>query len=120
MTNIYIAVASELLDIQAEMAALRIWEAERPCEEALASSEPFCIDTLNFNQWVQFVFLERMHELIEQRAPLPVQCDISPLAEEYFGKQALDAHQLIKKLKYVDDLISGRVEQHEIIARLCS
>ena len=120
MNHLYIAVAAELLDIQAEMAKLQLWEAERPSPAALASNEPFCIDTLSFNQWVQFVFLERMHDLIERREPLPAECAIAPLAEEFFRQQSIDARGLINKFRYVDDLISGRGKQRNIVARLSS
>ncbi|MBT8149497.1 MAG: YqcC family protein, partial [Pseudomonadales bacterium] len=77
MHSLYIAVAAELIDIQAEMAALQLWESKRPSAAALASDEPFCIDTLSFSQWVQFIFLERMHEIIANREPLPAQCDVA-------------------------------------------
>lgn len=58
-------LADCLLRIEMELRQLQLWEQERPPEEAFASTEPFCIDTLAFTQWLQFVFLERMSVLIE-------------------------------------------------------
>ena len=77
----YIPLASLLIDIECELRRGGYWQAEAPTPEALASTEPFCIDTLDFSQWLQFVFLPRMHALIEARAPLPDQCDIATMAE---------------------------------------
>ncbi|NNC55268.1 MAG: YqcC family protein [Pseudomonadales bacterium] len=108
--RLYIAIAAELLDIRAEMSALQLWQSEAPCEEALASHAPFCVDTLEFTQWVQFVFLVRMHKVIEQRQPLPQSCDIAPMAEEYFKQHGGAGNALINSLRRVDDLISGRAD----------
>ena len=84
MNPIYAEVADQLLRLEAEMRRLQLWESEVPSPEALASSEPFCLDTLTFPQWLQFVFLPRMSQLIEMEQPLPGRCGIAPLAEEMF------------------------------------
>ncbi|MGB5325364.1 MAG: YqcC family protein [Pseudomonadales bacterium] len=117
---LYTAVAAVLIDIRAEMAALQLWQSERPSEAALASDTPFCIDTLEFTEWIQFVFLERMHAIIEAGAPLPGSCDIAPMAEAYFSEGSMCPYGLISRLKQVDDLLSGRVEASCSRARLSS
>jgi uncharacterized protein YqcC (DUF446 family) len=118
--NIHTALAAALQDIQAEMVSLQLWELERPSEAALASTEPFCIDTLNFAQWLQFIFLEKMRAIIDQGGPLPSQSDIAPLAEEYLSQKKAKGTKLIERLKYIDDLISGRIQAKAITARLSS
>jgi uncharacterized protein YqcC (DUF446 family) len=102
MQPIYSEIAEYLLQLEAELRQLNLWQAEAPPAEALASSEPFCVDTLSLPQWLQFVFLPRMRQLIELEQPLPSECGIAPLAEEYFrgGKYPGDA--LIKKLRQLD------------------
>ncbi|MDA8789655.1 YqcC family protein [Pseudomonadales bacterium] len=120
MHNIHTALAAALQDIQAEMVSLQLWELERPSEAALASTEPFCIDTLNFAQWLQFIFLEKMRAIIEHGGPLPSQSDIAPLAEEYLSQKKAKGTKLIERLKYTDDLISGRIQAKAITARLSS
>jgi len=118
--NIHTALAAELQDIQAEMVALQLWELERPSEAALASTEPFCIDTLSFSQWLQFIFLEKMRAIIDQGGPLPSQSDIAPLAEEYLSQKMAKGKVLIERLQYVDNLISGRIQAKAMMARLSS
>lgn len=120
MHNIHAALAAELQALQAEMVSLELWELERPSEAALASNEPFCIDTLNFSQWLQFIFVEKMHAIIDQGAPLPSQSDIAPLAEEYLSQKMTRGKKLIERLRYIDDLISGRLQAEAMIARLSS
>ncbi|WP_237067363.1 YqcC family protein [Microbulbifer guangxiensis] len=84
MQSIYLEVADQLLQLEMELRREGLWQAEPPAPEALASTEPFCIDTLTLPQWLQFVFLPRMSQLIELEQPLPRQCGIAPIAEEFF------------------------------------
>lgn len=103
----YLAVASTLLDIEGEMRNLRWWDAAPPSAQALASTLPFCADTLEFYQWVQFVFLPRMHALIEQRLPLPTACGITPMLEESNRVSGRESPQLIRLFSRIDQLLAG-------------
>ncbi|MGY8909754.1 MAG: YqcC family protein, partial [Flavobacteriales bacterium] len=50
-------VAEVLIDIESELRQLGLWDRQVPSNSALASSEPFCVDTLTLPQWLQFIFL---------------------------------------------------------------
>lgn len=102
-----IAVASLLMDIEAELRRLDQWESEAPSAQALASTEPFCVDTLSFTQWLQFIFLPRMYALLEQNRLPPGPCSIAPLAEEYFQGGQLDTASLIKHISELDRLLTS-------------
>ena len=58
---------------------LGLWSDARPEPEALASTMPFCYDTLELEQWLQFIFLGRMREILEQGDRLPESCAIIPM-----------------------------------------
>ncbi len=103
-----IAVANLLIDVEYELRNMQLWEETAPSAEALASVEPFCVDTLNFPQWLQWVFLPRMHSLIENEADLPEKCEIAPMAEEYFRGQAIPHPELIGILHGIDEVISRK------------
>ncbi|AMX03108.1 YqcC family protein [Microbulbifer thermotolerans] len=105
MERIYSEVAEQLLLIEAEMRRLDLWAAQPPSAEALASTEPFCVDTLTLPQWLQFIFLPRMRQLIERELPLPRQCGIAPMAEEYFRGDA--GGKLVERLAELD----GRLQR---------
>ncbi|MBN2700813.1 MAG: YqcC family protein [Methylothermaceae bacterium] len=98
--------ADLLLDIEAEMRRLSLWEKTPPPPEDLASRLPFCCDTLAFPQWLQFVFLVRVTALIEARRPLPSQCGVAPMAEEWFMAHGEGSPRLIRLLREFDDLLS--------------
>lgn len=100
-------VAELLIDIEAELRQLALWERVPPPASALASSEPFCIDTLSLPQWLQFVFLPTLYRLLEGEAALPERCAITPMAEEYFRGSQLATSNLLAALQRMDDLLTA-------------
>lgn len=108
MTDTHISVAEILIDIEKELRELRLWEFDRPSDEALASTAPFAIDTLNFHQWLQFIFIPRLYVMVEQRLPLPAVSGVKPMAEEYFGPRQINSAALILHLDKMDKLLSGK------------
>lgn len=102
MKAIYSDISDLLLQLEAELRGMDLWQAEPPPAEALASSEPFCVDTLTLPQWLQFIFLPRMAQLVEAELPLPRQCDITPIAEEFF-KNTGGAGPLVALMRKIDE-----------------
>lgn len=100
-------VAEQLLLIERELRVLGWWDAQAPDVQALSSQEPFCVDTLAFEQWLQWIFLPRMKHVVEAGMALPSACGIQPMAEQVYGGQAEKARVLIKLLGEFDQLIVG-------------
>lgn len=98
-------VADLLLAIEAEMRRLELWECEPPPDEALLSLVPFCHDTLEFHQWLQWKLLPQMKALLEADASLPAESDIHPLAEYSFNRLEQDTDQLLGLLERFDRLL---------------
>jgi len=101
-------VAEVLIDIEAQLRQLGLWDKIPPSAEALASEQPFCVDTLTLPQWLQFVFLPTIYAMLEERKPLPVRCGIAPMAEEFFRSSGLAYEPLIELLEDIDELLSGK------------
>ncbi|MFV8783586.1 YqcC family protein [Microbulbifer sp. SA54] len=106
MKSIYPDIATLLLELEAELRLMQLWQDEKPTAEALASTEPFCVDTLTLPQWLQFVFLPRMSQLVEAELPLPGECGIAPMAEEFFRGSALPFAGLVAKLGEIDQRLA--------------
>lgn len=102
----YIRLASLLIDIECELRRGNFWSAEPPSVKALASVEPFCVDTLELEQWLQYVFLPRMHTLLADRSPLPTQCNIAAIAETVWATN-MSAKPVIAILQQFDEMISS-------------
>lgn len=101
--NLQQQVWSHLDQLEQILKSLELWQDTPPSEKALQSQQPFCVDTLSFDQWLQWVFIERMKLLIANRQPLPQKSAVLPMAEVvYANKSGMD--DLLKVLKSVDDL----------------
>jgi len=100
------AMLEQLRAIARELQERGLWESEPPPPEALASTQPFCIDTLHFPQWVQFVMLPGIESLVQQNQPLPPSASIAPMAEEYFRPTGLPVTRLIALIGELDTLVT--------------
>ena len=107
MLEHYRTLADLLIELEKELRLMQLWEMQSPAPEALASVEPFAVDQLSFNQWLQFVFLPRMAALVESEAPLPDNCSVVPMAEEFFKGQKVEAAAIISRLAAIDRLITN-------------
>ncbi len=99
-------IAALLIDIEAQLRQLDLWETEPPPPEAFASTQPFFIDSMTLPQWLQFVFLPTMRQLLDEEQALPGQCGIAPMADEHFRGSGLPVNNLIAVLENIDRLLT--------------
>ncbi len=81
-----------------------LWSEGMPSEQALASQQPFAIDYLEAHQWLQWIFIPKMHALIESNYPLPSQIAISPYIEEAL-KEHENLADLLQPLLAIEELL---------------
>lgn len=100
--------AARLLErIEAELNSLGLWQSHFPPPQALASDQPFAMDTLDFHQWLQFVMVPRMWDLVDGEHPLPANIAVSPMATHVYKDQLAHHEGLIDSLREFDILLSG-------------
>ena len=98
---------TELLHtLESEMRAQGRWEEQPPSAEALASTEPFAVDTLDFDQWLQWMFLPRLNEMLAMQLPLPTNCAVCPMAEEVYGIEDIGGERLRTIIAQIDELLT--------------
>jgi uncharacterized protein YqcC (DUF446 family) len=97
-------LADALLELEMAMREAGLWSALAPSAEQLASSAPFCIDTLDFEQWLQWLFIPRMAAIIAAGQPMPGRFDITPMGEEAFAHLGRRKDALIVSLARIDRL----------------
>lgn len=78
----YKAVSSLLAQLESEIQGAGLWSSQQPTQQALQSALPFCCDTLHFHQWLQFIFIPKMRELMQNNQALPNAMQLLPMAEE--------------------------------------
>jgi uncharacterized protein YqcC (DUF446 family) len=103
--DVRLQLAEQLRLIEAELRQLGWWTLTPPTEAALASVEPFAVDSMDFEQWLQWLFLPRMQQLLESGSPLPSACAIQPMAEMVLAERANQGRALLQVLGEFDRLI---------------
>jgi len=98
-------IADVLLEVEATLRINGKWDESSPDSNALASKQPFCMDTLEFEQWLQWIFLPRMKTTLEEIKPLPAKSSIFVYAHECLHKNDPSTGSLLKLIKTFDDLI---------------
>lgn len=84
-----------------------LWDTAMPSQQALQSQQPFCIDTMSFEQWLRYVMIERFKLMLAEGAELPTRCHISPMAEEaYKDSSHVDLANLMRCLDRIDQHLS--------------
>jgi len=94
-----------LVALEAQLAAIDLLSAEAPSQQALASSAPFACDVMPFEQWLQFVFLPKMHAILDNNWPLPTAISIAPMAQHVWQDDA-KYHTLIELIQAIDTLLT--------------
>jgi uncharacterized protein YqcC (DUF446 family) len=100
------ALADHLLLIERELRVQGWWSELPPSDQALASEEPFCVDSLEFEQWLQWIFLPRMKMIIEQDLPLPNASGILAMSEMVYASRPAQSRELNVLLAQFDELIT--------------
>lgn len=97
-----------LQDIELALREYDLWlsptDERFPSEQDLQSVQPFCMDTMAFEAWLQCVLLVRFNHMLKHEMPLPMQCDIYPMAQEYLKQQAFPS--LLLAIKALDKLLT--------------
>jgi uncharacterized protein YqcC (DUF446 family) len=104
-----VMLAEQLILIEAELRLLGWWADTPPSAQALASEQPFAVDSMAFEQWLQWLFLPRMQQLLASGGALPSTCGIQPMAEMVLVDRASQARSLLVRLGEFDRLIAGVV-----------
>lgn len=102
--DLYQQTQQLLEELSSQLQLHQLWSDTAPAASALQSQAPFCVDTLPFAGWLQFVFLPRMQALVAAKQPLPTQMQITPMAEVVYEGQ--DVKGLIQVLHALDTLLS--------------
>ncbi|GLP96729.1 YqcC family protein [Paraferrimonas sedimenticola] len=101
-----VRAAEILIDIESQLKSLSLWSEQLPSEQALSSQQPFCVDTLAFEQWLQFVFLPRMTQMVTSGQIPPHKSGLAAMAEVVY-RERFDTDALVSLLKSFDELVNG-------------
>ncbi|MDC2888230.1 YqcC family protein [Psychrosphaera algicola] len=95
-------ISTYLIELQNALIEEQLWSCETPTVTALSSLEPFAIDTLEIEQWLQFIFIPKMNALIQAGKPLPTQLHLSPIVQMSFANRNLVAPNTLAAVAVID------------------
>lgn len=98
-----------LIKLELQLKQLQLWCATSPEPAALASTLPFCVDTLPLQGWLQFIFIPRLHALLDAGAPLPGSIHVLPIAEEAFKHLGEQAAGLLEVIDAIDQAARAKL-----------
>ncbi|MEH6446103.1 MAG: YqcC family protein [Oceanospirillaceae bacterium] len=100
-------IAQTLRKITAQMQHQDLWQEQSPTKDQLASKLPFCVDTLTFIQWLQWVMFPKLFVIIETQASLPNKSNMAVMAEQALKTETADTDTLLALIVQLDkDIIS--------------
>ena len=94
--------------LEQELKQLELWQQEPPSAQALASTLPFCIDTLEFHQWLQFILIARLRQMLVLAMGLPGQSALHAMASEVYKEEMMRMQTLVTLLAQLDEALTGR------------
>lgn len=93
--------------IEAEMKRIGYWSSDPLQEEAYDFKQAFAMDTMTFPQWLQFILIPRVHQIISEKGDFPTDSMVGVQAMREFDGNA-DAAHLVSLLGEFDRLFTGR------------
>lgn len=104
--DLYSQTQQLLDDLSWQLKKYQLWSEAAPTAAALQSQAPFCVDTMRFETWLQFVFMPRLQALIDGQMALPTAMQVAPMAEVMY--QGRDVSGLVNVLLALDTLCSNQ------------
>ncbi|WLI78654.1 YqcC family protein [Kosakonia sp. H02] len=100
-------VRQQLHLIEAQLREHDLWQTTTPALGAFESTQPFCMDTLEPFEWLQWVLIPRMHALLDSKQALPHAFAIAPYYE--MALEATNPHRevMLVHLQQLDALFVG-------------
>ena len=105
---IHLELRDHLQQLEAELQVQKLWSATAPDPKALESTIPFMFDTLKIHEWLQWVYIPRLHAVIDANGVLPHQSHVFPLAEHAWEKRTdFDKRHLLRLINRIDATLNG-------------
>jgi len=99
----YSAVAAKLDEIEEEMKRIGLWQEKPLAPEQYNFTSAFAMDTMSFDQWLQFIFVPRVRGIISAGGRFPASSSVGAQAVREFDTHP-NAQRLITLLSEFDML----------------
>jgi uncharacterized protein YqcC (DUF446 family) len=110
LTDQHKLVLTKANEIEAELKRLNRWSETPLPEEKFENMGAFGSETMAFEQWIQFVLIDRIHEIVKGEGAFPSESNVGVYAVREFDGD-LEAGTLIQLLSELDAMINSESDQ---------
>jgi len=107
--HIYELVASKADEIEVELKRMGRWMENPLPDEYFVDMGAFGSNTMGFEQWLQFVLIPRIREVVQEKSNFPAGSNLAPYGIRYFDGDT-NAKTLQDILYSLDQLINQKQE----------
>ena len=101
----YGLVQTKIAAIEAEMKRIGWWQDQPLKPEQYTFHQAFAMDTMTFAQWLQFIFIPRVNQIVDSKGVFPGQSMVAAQAVREFDGVG-EASNLVTMLSEFDALFS--------------
>lgn len=105
--DIYRTAQTHADRIETALREMGAWEIERPSDDAIDAGSPFGMGEMAFEQWIKYVLLERVRDIIATGGSFPGSSHVGDHATREFDGRT-DTNALVRALRDFDDFINTR------------
>ncbi len=102
---IYDLAAAKAAEIEAELISLNRWDDQPLPEEMFEDMGAFGSRTMAFEQWIQFILLPRIHQIISEQGEFPGKSNVATYAIRNFDGDSA-ASRLCDLLYELDEIFN--------------
>ena len=95
-------VRQHLINIEQVLRDHALWQETLSDPAAVDSTQPFCMDTLDPVEWLQWVLIPRMHALLDSGQTLPGEFAVAPYYEMALDSTRREREPLLVVLLELD------------------
>lgn len=110
MTEQHQLILAKTNEIEAELKRLNRWDEKPLPQEKFENMGAFGSETMSFEQWIQFMLIDRIKEIVKEEDAFPSESNVGVYAIRVFDTDP-EAGMLIQLLSELDELINIESDQ---------
>ena len=100
-----------LTEMENELSKLGLWDVPEPEARAFESRSPFFLDTMELHEWLRYVLIKRLRDLMAVSGTLPEKAEIFPYAYEFYNEDRSRYLGLLRSIHRLDSFFRKRERQ---------
>ena len=100
-----------LAEMETELAKLGLWDVPEPEANAFKCTSPFFLDTMELHEWLRYVLIKKLRDLMAASGKLPEKAEIFPYAYEFYHEDRSRYLGLLRSIHRLDSFFRKREQR---------